>query len=200
MRHSQGILAGVVNPLSSSSLFVLVFRTITSSLGAGQFTAKIAIVLEFLFLALFDFLQFLHAKIRKDHYNNRKARTLCAFLIALCTCLTSVYGYPIMSFFVTDHSIIALAAMAIRISSVCLFLNGLSLNYCFVLSGCRDAAFQVISGSIEIVVRIVFAFLLTSLPSVEIYGIWLTAGITFSATLLAGIVRYRRGKWKKAIA
>ena len=45
-----------------------------------------------LFLALFDLIRWIYSKIRKDHYNDRIARTISAILIVICTAITSLYG------------------------------------------------------------------------------------------------------------
>ena len=45
-----------------------------------------------LFVAVIDLIRWIYAKVRKDKYDDFKARTICAVLIIICTAGVSIYG------------------------------------------------------------------------------------------------------------
>ena len=55
-------------------------------------------------------------------------------------------GSLIMRVFVEDLLIIAMASVTVWIRAVCLILYGISMNYCFGLSGYEDGRFQLLSS------------------------------------------------------
>ena len=65
-----------------------------------------------------------------------------------------------------------------------------------LLNGCGDTRFSLINGTSEVVCRILFASLLTRIPGIGYWGIWLTQGLTWTVTGLVCIHRYVRGKWQ----
>jgi len=116
----------------------------------------------------------------------------------------SVVAYTIFFFtsktiiggFISNPESIALGARALRITS--LFYVALGLIYVTrgLLNGAGDGAYALVNGLIEVVGRVGFSLILVQIPGVGVWGIWLTTGMTWLITGIAGIVRYRQGKWK----
>lgn len=64
-------------------------KRIFSHIGAYWLGISLYLIL---FLVVIDFIRFIYAKIKKDSYNDKHARTICCFLIIACTSIVSVYG------------------------------------------------------------------------------------------------------------
>lgn len=104
-------------------------------------------------------------------------------------------GKPVMSVFVEDAAITSTAIIGIRISS--LFFMGLGLNQIFryMFSGAGDANFALLNGAVEVISRILLAVILTAIPFIGMWGIWLTNGFAWLLTCVFAIFHYRTGKW-----
>lgn len=108
-----------------------------------------------------------------------------------------IFGNPIMNIFVDDAEITSTAAIGIRISS--LFFIGLGLNQIFryMFSGAGDANFALMNGTVEVISRIALAVVLTAIPFIGMWGIWLTNGLAWLFTCIFAIFHYKSGKWMK---
>lgn len=53
--------------------------------------------------------------------------------------------------------------------------------------------YAMANGGVEIISRIAFAFLLTAIPVIGMWGIWLITGLTLTA--LFALWRYKSGAW-----
>ena len=126
-----------------------------------------------------------------------------ATLIVLCF---SIFMLPLFFFlgryicgiFVKEEAeaVITLGARALRITSPFYFALGMIYVPRAVLNGCGDTGFALINGMTEVVCRIVFANVLTRIPVLGFWGIWITTGLTWGFTAIVCVVRYRGGKWK----
>ncbi len=127
-----------------------------------------------------------------------------ATLIVLCFSMIMLplfffFGRYICGIFVTENDaaeVISLGARALRITSP--FYFGLGMIYVprAVLNGCGDTGFAMINGLTEVVCRIAFANVLTRIPALGYWGIWITTGLTWVVTAIVCVMRYRGGKWK----
>lgn len=99
--------------------------------------------------------------------------------------------------FVKDADVIDIGARALLID--CFFYFPLGMIYVprGLLNGCGDTRFSLINGTSEVVCRILFASLLTRIPSIGYWGVWLTQGLTWTVTGLVCIHRYVKGKWQR---
>lgn len=104
-------------------------------------------------------------------------------------------GSLIIQLFVNDPEVIAFGAQAFRIVS--LFYIPLGSIYVVrgVLNGTGDGTFAFMSGIMEMLGRICLAKPLTMIAGIGVWGIWLATSLTWLVTGLAGIIRYRMGKW-----
>ena len=55
--------------------------------------------------------------------------------------------------------------------------------------------YSLINGGIEIVARIGLVYLLTAIPFIGTWGIFLTTGLTWLITAIFALVRYKGGAW-----
>lgn len=111
-----------------------------------------------------------------------------------------LFGEQIISCFVEESEVIAIGVKALRINS--LFYFGLGMIYVprAVLNGCGDKGFAMINGMMEVICRIVYSHVLTSVPMIGFWGIWITTGLTWTTTAVVSVIRYFSGKWRdKAI-
>ncbi len=109
-----------------------------------------------------------------------------------------IFGDNIIGFFVDNEpDVIAIGAKALRITSVCYFMLGMIYVPRAVLNGCGDSGFAMINGITEVVGRIGFAPVLTRIPALGFWGIWVTTGITWTITAIVCVLRYKTGGWRK---
>jgi len=106
----------------------------------------------------------------------------------------------IASLFVTEEVVINLSAKAERL--LCFMYAGLGLIYIprGVLNGVGDARFSLINGISEVICRLVFSFVLTSIPSIGVMGIWWATGLTWATVAVICNLRYLIGKWQRLSA
>ena len=123
--------------------------------------------------------------------------TVMVFIFSLCLLpIAYVFGEQIIGIFVNDPEVIAIGAKAIRINSLCYFGLGMIYVPRSVLNGCGDTGFAMINGITEVLCRVVFSLILTSIPLLGYWGIWLTTGLTWALTGVVCVCRYLVGKWR----
>ena len=108
-------------------------------------------------------------------------------------------GKYFIAVFVTEEeaaTVISLGAKGLRITSPFYFALGMIYVPRAVLNGCGDTSFAMINGMTEVVCRIVFANILTRIPALGYWGVWITTGLTWMFTAIVCVVRYAGGKWK----
>lgn len=109
-----------------------------------------------------------------------------------------IFGDSIIGLFVKDEaSVIEIGSRALRITSLFYFMLGMIYVPRAVLNGCGDSNFSMINGIAEVTGRIGFAPILTKIPGIGFWGIWLTTGITWTLTAVVCVIRYKTGIWKK---
>lgn len=123
--------------------------------------------------------------------------TVMVFIFSLCLLpIAYVFGEQIIGIFVNDPEVISIGAKAIRINSLCYFGLGMIYVPRSVLNGCGDTGFAMINGITEVLCRVVFSLILTSIPLLGYWGIWLTTGLTWALTGVVCVCRYLVGKWR----
>ena len=108
------------------------------------------------------------------------------------------FGKYICGIFVKKEAadVIKLGASALRITSPFYFALGMIYVPRAVLNGCGDTGFAMINGLTEVVCRILFSNILTRIPALGFWGIWITTGLTWGFTAVVCVLRYRSGKWR----
>ena len=108
------------------------------------------------------------------------------------------FGKNIIGFFVdNDMDVINIGAKGLQITSLCYFMLGMIYVPRAVLNGCGDTGFAMINGITEVAGRIIFAPVLTRIPAIGFWGIWVTTGATWTITAIVCFIRYKTGIWKK---
>ena len=106
-----------------------------------------------------------------------------------------LFGREIVGIFVTKEEVLEIGARGMAITSACYFFLGMIYVSRSVLNGAGDAAFAMINGIVEVVCRVGFAKPLTMIPSIGMWGIFLTTGLTWTFTGIISFLRYRKGRW-----
>lgn len=123
--------------------------------------------------------------------------TVMVLIFSLCMLpIAYLFGEQIVGIFVNDPEVIAIGAKAIRINSLCYFGLGMIYVPRSVLNGCGDTGFAMINGITEVICRVVFSLILTSIPLLGYWGIWMTTGLTWALTGMVCVARYFKGKWR----
>ena len=99
--------------------------------------------------------------------------------------------------FVNDPEVIRIGAMGLRITSLMFFPLGMSYITRGLLNGAGDAFYAMINGAVEVTGRVGFSLLFVVIFPIGIRAVWFATGLTWVITALAGIIRYRQGKWLK---
>ena len=125
----------------------------------------------------------------------KKSVWMVAVFSVLMIVVMWLFGEPIMRIFINEPEVIAIGAKGLRITSMMYF--GLGLIYVMrgMLNGVGDAFFAMMNGVTEVIGRIGFAFLFMMIPSVGMWGVWYTNGLTWTLTGLVNVIRVLQGKW-----
>jgi putative MATE family efflux protein len=122
--------------------------------------------------------------------------TVMVLIFSMCLLpIAYLFGEQIVGIFVNDPEVIAIGAKAIRINSLCYFGLGMIYVPRAVLNGCGDTGFAMINGLTEVGCRVLYSQILTRIPMLGYWGIWLTTGATWVTTAAVCVMRYLQGKW-----
>ena len=99
-------------------------------------------------------------------------------------------GPNIVKAFVSDGEVVALGGSALRLTSwFYVFLGAIFVSR-GTLNGVGDTLFSFINGIIEMLCRILLPMGLTLIPSVGVWAIWWTTGLTWAISAIACLLRY----------
>lgn len=126
----------------------------------------------------------------------RKSVWLVAIFSVLMILVMWLFGEPIVRIFIDEPEVVRIGAKGLRITSMMYF--GLGLIYVMrgMLNGVGDALFAMMNGVTEVIGRIGFAFMFMMIPSVGMWGVWYTNGLTWALTGLVNVFRVLQGKWE----
>ena len=127
----------------------------------------------------------------------KKSIYIVAVFSAIMIPIMFLFGKNIAGLFVKETDVIELGASALRITSVCYFFLGMIYIPRGILNGCGDAAFSMINGLAEVVCRLLYSSVLTRIPKIGYWGIWITTGLTWLSVSIVCLLRYFSGKWKQ---
>ena len=127
----------------------------------------------------------------------KKSIYIVAVFSAIMIPIMFLFGKNIAGLFVKETDVIELGASALRITSVCYFFLGMIYIPRGILNGCGDAAFSMINGLAEVVCRLLYSSVLTRIPKIGYWGIWITTGLTWLSVSIVCLLRYASGKWKE---
>ena len=127
----------------------------------------------------------------------KKSIYIAGIFSAIMIPIMFIFGKNIAGLFVKETDVIVLSASALRITSVCYFFLGMIYIPRGILNGCGDAGFSVINGLTEVICRLLFSCVLTKIPKIGFWGIWITTGFTWLVVSIVCLLRYASGKWKQ---
>lgn len=106
------------------------------------------------------------------------------------------FSESIVGWFVNGEKTIEIASRAVAITA-CFYipLGTIHVTRGF-LNGAGDTGYALVNGAVEVICRVGFSLVLTSISFIGYWGIWLTTCLTWLATAIFSIIRYARGKWK----
>lgn len=135
----------------------------------------------------------------RDTDRVRRGTRCCLWITAGFTLLMLLVMYAcgsmFMGWFVSDPQVIRIGAHALRLISLFFIFWGFLYVFRGILNGAGNAAFAFGSGVLEVVGRVGCAFLLTGLPFIGHWGIWMAEGVTWILVSSAGVLCYLRGSW-----
>ena len=134
-------------------------------------------------------------KIDRVKSGVKSATGICVVVSAVLLVVFFGFGNSIMQIFVPDKEIISISAAGIRITSIFFMALGMVQVFRYLLSGAGDSMYSLMNGGIEIVARIGFVYLLTAIPFIGMWGIFLTTGLTWFITAAFAFYRYKSGIW-----
>lgn len=131
----------------------------------------------------------------KKGYHQAIIMVLIFSILLLPVCY--LFGEQIIGAFVKEPEVIAIGVKALRINS--LFYFGLGMIYVprALLNGAGDTGFAMLNGFTEVACRILYSQVLTRIPALGYWGIWVTTGATWATTAVVCVIRYTKGKWKQ---
>lgn len=127
----------------------------------------------------------------------KSAARICAVAAVILFVFFLIGGNAVMGIFVKDDNITQIAAKGICISGTFFFACGINRVMLNLLCGAGDSSYAIINGGTEIAACIGFVYLLTAIPMIGLWSIFLTTGMTWLTTMIIGMVRYKKGGWKQ---
>ena len=120
---------------------------------------------------------------------------MSAIFSVLMFVINQTLGVPIISIFVDDAEVIQIGAQALRLTSwFYIFLATIYMTR-GILNGVGDALFAFINGVVEMISRICLPMLMVLIPTVGMWGIWWTTGLSWFISAIFCMLRYF--SWRK---
>lgn len=122
-----------------------------------------------------------------------------AMIIAACiviTCVIVIFKRQFLSLFLDPSYAAGSILIGERYLSIVCFayiMAAVMRSYLNVLRGAGDVNISALSGIVELVTRIIFAYILVG--PLKITGIWLATPISWAMGAVVPVVRYYSGKW-----
>lgn len=134
---------------------------------------------------------------RMDRVKNglKHGMVMSAIFTAFMLLVMQLFSNQIISIFVADEEVIRIGGTALRMTSwFYIFLA--TIYMCRgILNGIGDALFAFINGVVEMICRIGLPMLVVMIPTVGMWGIWWTTGLTWMISALFCLLRYI--SWRK---
>ncbi len=131
----------------------------------------------------------------------KKAAIITAIISGVMLIVCYAAGTFIIGCFVKEAEVISIGATGLKIISLMFFPLGVIYITRGLLNGANDTFYAMINGVIEVLCRIGFSVLLSSVFPIGIWSVWVATGLTWVVTGIAGLIRYKQGIWlRKSIA
>ncbi len=135
-------------------------------------------------------------EIERVEQGYRKSVIMALIFSVLLIPVAYLFGNSIISAFVKEPEVIEIGVKALRINSLFYFPLGMIYVPRALLNGAGDSGFAMINGITEVAGRIGYSQILTRIPAIGFWGVWLTTGATWATTAVVCVIRYKRGGWK----
>lgn len=122
-----------------------------------------------------------------------KISTVFAFAVLVIFIL---FGRNITGFFVKGTDVIGIASKAIVMTACFYWALGMIHTVRGFLNGAGDTGYALVNGTAEVICRIGLSLVLTAIPVIGHWGIWLTTCCTWFVTAAVSLLRYKGGKWR----
>lgn len=131
------------------------------------------------------------------HRGTVMALVVSAFFIPLFF----IFGHQIIGLFVQNEpEVIRIGTTGLKISCIFYFPLGMIYIPRSILNGCGDSKFALVAGLTEVIGRVGLAPILTRIPTIGFWGLWITTSGSWVITGAVCVIRYLSGVWKnKAI-
>lgn len=103
-----------------------------------------------------------------------------------------LFGDKMITLFTGERDVIDIGATVVKIMTPFYIPLGCIYVTRPLLNGAGDTRFALLTGLIEVLVRICIAGPLTAIPFIGCWGIWLTTGVTWTAVAILGLIQYYR--------
>ena len=200
-----GVPVALQNSLISFSLIVL--QAIVNSYGA-QFTTAFTVVSRIETLVQQPFMSLGAAvstytgqnlgagRIKRVVKGFNSANVINTAFAVVIIAVFWIFTPQIVSIFGDNPKVIKYAVDGLRITSCFYLFLGLIYPTRNVLNGAGDAVFSLLTGIVECIGRVGFAYPLTLIPFMGSYGVFYATGLTWFLNGIFSLIRYKRGKWK----
>lgn len=128
----------------------------------------------------------------------RKSMLMMFIFSLLMLPIMQFCGKAIVSIFVDEAEVIQMGARALQITSLFYVFLGIIYVVRGVLNGTGDAIFSFVNGVSEVICRLTFPIILTSIATIGLWGVWWSVGITWLLSGFTAYLRYLQYK-KKAL-
>jgi len=128
----------------------------------------------------------------------RKSMLMMLIFSVLMLPVMQLCGKAIVSIFVDEAEVIKMGARALQITSLFYVFLGIIYVVRGVLNGTGDAIFSFVNGVSEVICRLTFPIILTSIATIGLWGVWWSVGITWLLSGFTAYLRYLQYK-KKAL-
>ncbi len=126
----------------------------------------------------------------------RLAVIMSSLFSLLVLILFIIAGKPLTALFVSGESVISIASAALVMTAFFYAPLGIIHTVRGFLNGAGDTGYALVNGTAEVVCRIGFSLILTSVAAIGYWGIWITTCITWFATAAVSLIRLKSGKWR----
>ena len=121
--------------------------------------------------------------------------TMAAFSLFMLI-MFMLFSGNVVGFFVSDDEVIGIGGTALKLSACFYLFLGTIHTTRGLLNGAGDVNYAMVNGFVEVIGRIGFATVLSSVPEIGCWSVWATSGLTWFLTGLMSLVRYKGGRWK----
>jgi putative efflux protein, MATE family len=127
----------------------------------------------------------------------KKSMLLVAAFSVVTLLIFALAGEWVIGGFVNEPESIVMGAKALRITSIFYIALGAIYVSRGVMNGAGDGGFAFLNGVVEVCGRIGFSLILTRIHGIDVWGLWVTTGLTWLISGGTGVMRYFQGKWQK---